>query len=200
MARRGYSFDNLLKNSKIFEVVVYSFLFLISLVGLPLIVQIQWRAPAVLFAAAAAGYLIFSAYEFINARIVLVSAPQTTEAFYRDTYYVITRGYSFLSLGAIMVFMALITWVQSYFGMLRYTKTTQIMFWLLHLGLLAASVMPMLLFHQHAFPQRYIDYPEQFRMLITFTSWATQIYTLAAIGLFILLVVSTVQALLANKM
>ena len=57
----------------------------------------------------------------------------------QDTYYVVSHFHHAYSLVIVMAFYAALTWLQTRLGALFYPRLTKILFWLLHIGLVATT-------------------------------------------------------------
>lgn len=147
-------------------------IFLITcLVALPLAAHLRQWQPAALFASATLVYAVFDGIGFVNFQIFL-SNIHSQEAQLHDTYYVVNHGNMGLGLGAVMALMALLTWVQTRLGAMRYPRQTRLLFWPFHLGLIGSNSVAIILAHLLPHPRRYIDYPDFVAVLNTVSSWA----------------------------
>lgn len=110
----------------------------------------------------------------------------------------VNRGHILLNLAIVMAFFAVLTWLQTYFGAMLYPSATKALFWLLHIGLMGASLFATLIVFVCPQQRRYIDYPEYMDMLANVSSWTTCICAIAIIGLIALFLVSAVQTRIAR--
>lgn len=170
-----------------------SVFFFFCLIALPLIAHVRQWSPTALFAVAALTYLACGAIGFMNAKSIILSNAQDSEPLVRDTYYVVNRGHVLLNLAIVMAVLAVLTWLQTYFGAMLYPSITKALFWVLHIGLIGASLFATLIVFVWPQPRRYIDYPEYMEMLANVSSWTTRICAVAVIGLIALLLVSAIQ-------
>lgn len=161
------------------------------MIVLPLLCHLRKWTPAALFFTAALTYLLCGAIGFVSIKSVVLGNAQ-------DTYYVVNRGHILLNLAIVMAFFAVLTWLQTYFGAMLYPSATKALFWLLHIGLIGASLFATLIVFVWPQPRRYIDYPEYMDMLANVSSWTTRICAIAGIGLIVLFLVSAVQTRIAR--
>ncbi|AAV97112.1 hypothetical protein KQ247_11790 [Ruegeria pomeroyi] len=178
--------------------MVQSIFFLFCLILAPLVAHLRQWSPTALFAVATLVYAAFGGANFVSTQIVLSNIRETEPA-YRDTYYVVNRGYVSLNLGLAMAVFAVLTWLQTRFGAMLYPKITKALFWLLHLGLIGGSAFSTMLVFLLPKPRRFIDYPEFMETFILVGSWATLISSIAVLGLLGLLVWSSALTWLASR-
>lgn len=178
--------------------MAHSVLFLACLILAPLLAHLRGWSPAALFAVATLVYVIFGGTSSIGTQLVLNNSRDTEPA-YRDTYYVVSRGYVSLNLGLTMAFFATITWLQNRFGAMLYPKTTKALFWLIHLGLIGATAFSTVLAFFLPKPHRYIDYHEYMQVFVSVGAWASIFSSIAALGLLGLLVWSSFFAWRASR-
>jgi heme/copper-type cytochrome/quinol oxidase subunit 1 len=120
------------------SIVTFSLVILMALILAPLLVQLRNWAPAALFFAVAVVYLLFGAVHWVQMQIAFNQAHEAATA-HQDTYYVVGQGHDLMNLGVAMAMFGVITWLQTYFGAMRYPAMTRVLFWVLHIGLILGS-------------------------------------------------------------
>ncbi|MDP5217139.1 cbb3-type cytochrome c oxidase subunit I [Ruegeria sp. 2205SS24-7] len=173
------------------ESVVYSFIFLASLILAPLLVQIRGWMPAALFFTAAIVYAIFGVVGFATAQIVLSQVQESEPAHY-GSYYVVSHSHFAMSLGIAMALLGAITWVQTRFGAMRHPKLTKVLFWFLHIALIVGNSFQSVLAFILPAPRRYTDYPEFFETYVLVSSWSGITASASVLGLVGLLIWSAI--------
>ena len=170
---------------------MYSVVFIACLILVPLVAHIRGWKPAALFFAVAAVYAVFGAVSFAQIQIVL-SQVREAEPAYHDTYYVVSHGHFLVNIGIAMAVFGTITWVQTRFGAMRYPTLTKILFWVLHITLMASTSFQGALAFILPKPRRYIDYPEFMETYVLISAWSGFLSQVALIGLLILLIWSII--------
>lgn len=171
--------------------MMYSVVFIACLILVPLVAHIRGWKPAALFFAVAAVYAVFGAVSFAQIQIVL-SQVREAEPAYHDTYYVVSHGHFLVNIGIAMAVFGTITWVQTRFGAMRYPTLTKILFWVLHITLMASTSFQGALAFILPKPRRYIDYPEFMETYVLISTWSGFLSQVALIGLLILLIWSII--------
>lgn len=171
--------------------MMYSVVFIACLILVPLVAHIRGWKPAALFFAVAAVYAVFGAVSFAQIQIVL-SQVREAEPAYHDTYYVVSHGHFLVNIGIAMAVFGTITWVQTRFGAMRYPTLTKILFWVLHIALMASTSFQGALAFILPKPRRYIDYPEFMETYVLISAWSGFLSQVALIGLLILLIWSII--------
>lgn len=171
--------------------MMYSVVFLACLILAPLVAHIRGWKPAALFFAVAAVYAVFGAVSFAQIQIVL-SQIREAEPAYHDTYYVVSHGHFLVNIGIAMAVLGTITWVQTRFGAMRYPTLTKILFWVLHIALMASTSFQGALAFLLPKPRRYIDYPEFMETYVLISAWSGFLSQVALLGLLILLIWSII--------
>ncbi|MCT4610778.1 MAG: hypothetical protein N4A70_16425 [Pelagimonas sp.] len=118
--------------------MTFSLVILMALILAPLLVQLRNWAPAALFFAVAAVYLLFGAVHWVQMQIAFNQVHEAASA-HQDTYYVVGHGYDLMNLGVAMAMSGAITWLQTHFGAMRYPALTKGLFWVLHVGLILGA-------------------------------------------------------------
>ena len=170
---------------------MYSVIFLACLVLAPLVAHIRGWKPAALFFAVAAVYAVFGAVSFAQIQIVL-SQVREAEPAYHDTYYVVSHGHFLVNIGVAMAVFGGITWAQTRFGAMRYPTLTKILFWVLHIALMASTSFQGALAFILPKPRRYIDYPEFMETYVLISAWSGFLSQAALLGLLSLLIWSII--------
>lgn len=170
---------------------MYSVVFIACLILVPLVAHIRGWKPAALFFAVAAVYAVFGAVSFAQIQIVL-SQVREAEPAYHDTYYVVSHGHFLVNIGIAMAVFGTITWVQTRFGAMRYPTLTKILFWVLHIALMASTSFQGALAFILPKPRRCIDYPEFMETYVLISAWSGFLSQVALIGLLILLIWSII--------
>lgn len=170
---------------------MYSVVFIACLILVPLVAHIRGWKPAALFFAVTAVYAVFGAVSFAQIQIVL-SQVREAEPAYHDTYYVVSHGHFLVNIGIAMAVFGTITWVQTRFGAMRYPTLTKILFWVLHITLMASTSFQGALAFILPKPRRYIDYPEFMETYVLISTWSGFLSQVALIGLLILLIWSMI--------
>lgn len=171
--------------------MIYSVVFLACLILAPLVAHIRGWKPAALFFSVAAVYAVFGAVSFAQIQIVL-SQVREAEPAYHDTYYVVSHGHFLVNIGIAMTVFGTITWVQTRFGAMRYPTLTKILFWVLHIALMASTSFQGALAFILPKPRRYIDYPEFMETYVLISAWSGFLSQVALLGLLILLIWSII--------
>lgn len=170
---------------------MYSVVFLACLILAPLVAHIRGWKPAALFFSVAAVYAVFGAVSFAQIQIAL-SQVREAEPAYHDTYYVVSHGHFLMSIGIAMTVFGTITWLQTRFGAMRYPTLTKILFWVLHIALMASTSFQGALAFTLPKPRRYIDYPEFMETYVLISAWSGFLSQVALLGLLILLIWSII--------
>ena len=178
-------------------VLIYSAVFLLCLILVPLLASIRGWKPAALFFAVAAVYAVFGAVSFAQIQIAL-SQVREAEPAYHDTYYVVSHGHFLWSIGIAMAVFGTITWIQTRFGAMLYPTLTKILFWVLHVALIGSTSFQRVLAFVLPTPRRYIDYPEFMETYVQISAWSGFLSQVALIGLLCLLLWSIMAKWLAR--
>ncbi len=156
----------------------------------PLVAHLRGWSPAALFAVTAGIYAFFAAIGLAGMQLALRALREADPA-YGDTYYVFSTMPSAAGFALIMACFAAITWAQTRFGAMLYPTITKTLFWALHLGMLGLTASVTGLWTAAMGPRRYVDYPEFMTTLVTVQMWSWTVAVAAAVGLAVLLVVSS---------
>ena len=179
------------------SVLIFSAVFLLCLIFVPLLASIRGWKPAALFFAVAAVYAVFSAVSFGQIQIAL-SQVREAEPAYHDTYYVVSHGHFLWNIGIAMAVFGAITWIQTRFGAMLYPNLTKILFWILHVAFIGSNSFQGVLAFVLPTPRRYIDYPDFMETYVQITAWSGFLSQVALIGLLCLLLWSIVAKWLAR--
>ncbi|MEH6522844.1 cbb3-type cytochrome c oxidase subunit I [Sulfitobacter sp.] len=171
--------------------MLYSILLVACAILAPLFAHLRQWKPAALFAVVALVYVIFGGISLANVLFVL-NKVQDAEPPFHDTYFVISRGHAFFSLGIVMAFFAAVTWLQTRCGAMLHPRITKILFWILHLGLIGTSSLPTVWSFFMVPPRRYIEYAGHIETYMMVSTWVSFANTLAALSLIALLIWSVI--------
>lgn len=173
------------------SVLIFSAIYLISLILAPLLASIRGWAPAALFFAVAAIYTVFGAVSVVQIQIAL-SQVQEPEPAIHDTYYLMSHGHFMRTTGIVMAILGTITWIQTRFGAMLYPTLTKILFWVLYIAVFGSTSFDTVIDFVLPTPRRYIDDPDFMQTYFQIKVWSALLSQVALIGLLCLLLWSIV--------
>lgn len=171
--------------------MAYSAAILVCLLLVPLLATLRGARPATLFLTAAAIYALFGVANFAKIKITLNQIQDAAPA-YHDTYLIVRHGHMITNMGIAMAIIGAIIWVQTRLGAMRYPVLTKLLFWTLHISLIAGMSIRGPLAHMLPQPRKYIDYPEFMETAAMMTSLLGTLSQTALVGLLGLLMWSGV--------